>query len=156
MMKRDENGVYHWNGTVDVPYEHKTFKIVFGVCGGICLFFLLAALLFAREYLGLMLLICLVVAAICGGVCFLFNLNAGKRRQGYTMTEDCIIFGGGKTANPFYFSSIRKAVVFTNRNMIELYTQVGSGPVFASHEDFGFVRDYIIQRLPEKAEVTYE
>ena len=41
MMKRDENGVYHWNGTVDVPYEHKTFKIVFGVCGGICLFFLL-------------------------------------------------------------------------------------------------------------------
>ena len=34
MMKRDENGVYHWNGTVDVPYEQKTFKIVFGVCGG--------------------------------------------------------------------------------------------------------------------------
>ena len=30
MMKRDENGVYHWNGTVDVPYEHKTFKIVLG------------------------------------------------------------------------------------------------------------------------------
>ena len=156
MIARDENGAYSWNGTVDVPYEHKTFKIVFGVCGGICLFFVLAALFLEPDLLGLMLQIFLVVAAICGGVCYLFNRNAGKRGQAYTMTEDCVIFGVGKAANPFFFKSIRKAVVFTNRNMIELYTPLGSGPVFVPHEDFGFVRDYIIRRLPETAEVIYD
>ena len=94
--------------------------------------------------------------AIVGGVYFLFNLNAGNRKQAYTMTEDCIIFGVGKAANPFFYSSIRKAVVYTSRNMIELYTSIGSGPVFVDHNDFGFVRDYIVRRLPEKAEVVYE
>ena len=156
MIARDENGAYSWIGTVDVPYEHKTFRIVFGVCGGICLFYVLAALFFAPELLGLALQIFLVVAAICGGVCFLFNRNAGKRKQAYTMTEDCVIFGAGKAANPFFFKSIRKVVVFTNRNMIELYTPLGSGPVFVPHEDFGFIRDTILRRLPDTAEVIYE
>ena len=84
------------------------------------------------------------------------HLNAGNRKQAYTMTEDCIIFGVGKAANPFFYKSIRKAVVFTGRNMIELYTLVGSGPVFVDHNDFGFVRDYILRRLPETTEVVYE
>ena len=96
------------------------------------------------------------IMAIVGGVCWLFNRDAGNRKQAYTMTEDCIIFGVGKAANPFFYSSIRKAVVYTSRNMIELYTSIGSGPVFVDHNDFGFVRDYIVRRLPEKAEVVYE
>ena len=66
------------------------------------------------------------------------------------------IFGVGKAANPFFFKSIRKAVVFTNRNMIELYTPLGSGPVFVPHEDFGFIRDYILRRLPDTAVVVYK
>ena len=106
--------------------------------------------------LGVILLSCLAVMAIVGGVCFLFNRSAGNRRQAYTMTEDCLIFGVGKAANPFFYSSIKKAVVYTNRNMIELYTLVGSGPVFAAHEDFGYVRDFILKRLPENAEILWE
>ena len=37
-----------------------------------------------------------------------------------------------------------------------LYQLMGSGPVFVSHEDFGFVRDYILRRIPETAEVVFE
>ncbi len=152
----DESGTYRWKGTVDVSYEHKTYRIVFGVCGGICGAYLILSWLMAREYFGLILLISLVVAAVCGGVCFLFELNAGRRRQAYLMTEDCITFGSGKTANPFFFKSIKKAVIHTNRNMIELYTPVGSGPVFVPHADFGLVRDHILHRLPETAEVDFQ
>ena len=156
-MITQENGKYRWNGIVDTSYEHKSFKIVFGVCGGMCLLFIIMSLFMGDGYaLKVILLTCLGVMAICGGVCFLFNLNAGNRRQAYTMTEDCIIFSVGKTSNPFYYSSIRKAVVYSSRNMIELYTLIGSGPVFADHNDFGFVRDYIIRRLPDTAEVRYE
>ena len=155
-MTIKENGTYQWNGTVDVSYEQKTFRILFTVIGAVCILFILIGFVMARDVLGVILLSCLGIMAIVGGVYFLFNLNAGNRKQAYTMTEDCIIFGVGKAANPFFYKSIRKAVVFTGRNMIELYTLVGSGPVFVDHNDFGFVRDYILRRLPETTEVVYE
>ncbi len=155
-MTIKENGTYQWNGTVDVSYERKTFKILFTVIGVFCFFFIIIGIVMARDVLGVILLSCLGIMAIVGGVCFLFYLNAGNRKQASTMTEDCIIFGVGKAANPFFYKSIRKAVVFTGRNMIELYTLVGSGPVFVDHNDFGFVRDYILRRLPETTEVVYE
>ena len=156
MITHNENGTYSWRGTIDVGYEHKVFKIVFGVCGGMCALFIMMALVMGGDMMGVILLSCLGVMAICGGVCFLFNLNAGNRKQPYTMTEDCIIFGGGKASNPFFYKSIRKAVVYTSRNMIELHTMLGHGPVFVDHNEFGFVRDYILRRLPETAEVVYE
>ena len=39
---------------------------------------------------------------------------------------------------------------------VELYTRIGSGPVFVPHEEFGFVRDYILRRLPDTAVVVYK
>lgn len=155
-MITQKNGRYEWNGTVDTGYEHKTFKIVFGVCGCLCIVFIIMALALGGDMLGVILLSDLGVMAVCGLVCFLFNLNAGNRKQAYTMTEDCIIFGVGRAQNPFFYKSIRKAIVYTGRNMIELHTLIGHGPVFADHNDFGFVRDYILRRLPETAEVVYE
>ncbi len=155
-IKRDENGKYRWTGTVDVSYEHKVFKIIFTVIGGMCILFIIMSLVMGGDMLGVTLLSCLGVMAIVGGVCWVFNRNAGNRPQAYAMTEDYIIFGVGKTSNPFSFRSIKKVVVYTSRNMIELYQLVGSGPVFVSHEDFGFVRDYILRRIPENTEVIYE
>ncbi len=158
-ITQDQNGVYHWTGTIDAGYEKKTFKIVFGVCGGICLLFIIMCLVIGPEMLGVTLLTCLGIMAVAGAVCWFFNLNAGHREQSYEMNEDYIIFKvltNGKIANnPFSFRSINKAVVYTSRNMIELYQLLGSGPVFVPHEDFGFVRDYILQRIPDDAEVEY-
>lgn len=156
MITQEGNGTYSWRGTIDASYEHKIFKILFTVMGGVCALFIIMALVMGEEMLGVVLLSCLGIMAIVGGVCFLFNLNAGKRTQPYTMTEDCIIFGGGKASNPFFFNSIRKAVVYNSRNMIELHTMLGHGPVFVDHNEFGFVRDYILRRLPETAEIVYE
>ena len=156
-VQRRENGVYYWTGIVDVGYENKTFRIVLGVCGGMCLMFIVMGLFMGGDMMKPILLSCLAVMAIAGGVCWLFSRNAGNRGQRYEMTEDCILFLGGKrSTNPFPFKSIRKAVVFNSRNMIELYQLVGSGPVFVPHEDFGFVRDYILRRIPDSAEVIYE
>ena len=156
-IKRNENGVYYWTGIVDAGYEKKTFKIVFGVCGGMCLMFIIMGLIMGPDMMATILLSCLGVMAVAGGVCWVFSLNAGNRPQRYEMSEEYILFLGGKrSTNPFSFRSIRKAVVFTSRNMIELYQLVGSGPVFVPHEDFGFVMDFILRRIPENAEVIYE
>ena len=153
----DKNGVYHWYGTVDVGYEKKTFRIAFGVCGGICLFFIVAILFLGGDMIGVTLLSCLGVMAVCGGVCWVFNLNAGHRRQGYRMSATHITFIGGRRSTvPFSFKSIRRAVVFPSRHMIELYPRVGSGPVYAPPEDYGFVRDFILERISREAEVVTE
>ncbi len=39
--------------------------------------------------------------------------------------------------------------------MIELFQAVGSGPEFVPCEDFPLVKEFIIRRLPETAEVEY-
>ena len=153
-IRQGENGVYSWYGVVDKRYELKTFKIVFGVCGGICLFYIIAMLLVAPDMLWVILLCTLAVMTICGGVCWLFWLNAGKRRQYYELSEWHVTFGKGyRRRTAFSYKSIRKAVVYPSRHMIELYPLIGSGPVFAPPEDYEFVRDFILTRIPDGADV---
>ena len=154
-IRRDEHGTYHWTGVIDRGYEDKTFKIAFGVCGGICTLLFLMSLFLGGEVVGIVLLSSLGVMAVCGGVCRLFNRNAGSRKQSYIMNEEYVGFHQRRYYAPFPFRSIKRAVVYESRDMIELFQAVGSGPVFAPHADFAFVKDYILQRLPGTAEVEY-
>ena len=156
MIRRDEHGAYHWTGTIDAGYEGKTFRIVFGVVGGICALFMIMSLAMGGEMMKVTLLSCGGALAVAGGVCWLFNRNAGRRQQSYIMTEDSISFRLGRYNSAYTFSSIKKVIVYTGRNMIELYPVFGSAAVFTSHEDFSFVRDFILQRIPDDAEVQYE
>ena len=39
--------------------------------------------------------------------------------------------------------------------MIELFQAAGSGPVFVPPEDFAFVKEFILQRLPQTAAIEY-
>ncbi len=55
-ITQDEFGIYHWSGTVDRGYEDKTFKIAFGVCGGICALLILMSLFIGGEVSGIVLL----------------------------------------------------------------------------------------------------
>ena len=155
-ITQDERGVYHWSSTIDLGYENKAFKIAFGVVGGICVMLIIMSLMLGGDMIGVVLLSCLGALAVTGGVCWLFSRNAGNRKQSYIMTEKSVQFHQRRYYAPFTFRSIKKAVVYESRDMIELYQAVGSGPVFVLHEDFPFVRDFILERLPDTAEVLYE
>lgn len=155
-ISRDEQGAYHWAGTVDAGYEQKSFRIAFGVVGGICVLLLVMSIAMGGEMLRVTLLSCLGALAVTGGVCLLFRRHAGTRLQRYILTEDAIHFCMRRGSNPFLFRNTRKAVIFPGRNMIELYQPFASGPIFVPPEDFAFVRDYILQRIPEDAEIVYE
>ena len=150
---KDKFGIYRWTGTIDRGYEDKTLKIAFGVCGGICALLILMSLFIGGEVAGIVLLSSLGVMAVCGGVCWLFNRNAGNRKQSYIMNDACVGFHRRRYYAPITFSSVRKAVIYESRNMIELFQTVGSGPVFVPREDFPFVKEFIIQRLPETADI---
>ena len=155
-MKRDEHGAYCWTGVVDRAYEHKVFGIVFGVVGGVCALFIIMSLMLGGDMIGIVLLSCAGGMAVAGGVCWLFDRHAGKRKQRYIMTEDAVFFCQRRRNVPFTFSSIKRAIVCPSRNMIDLYQAVGSSAVFVPPEDYEFVRDFILQRLPASAIVEYE
>ena len=50
-MIEQENGTYRWTGTVDEVFDKKAYTIVFGVMGGMCVFFLVMALVVNPEML---------------------------------------------------------------------------------------------------------
>ena len=152
-ITQDERGLYHWTGTIDRAYEGKTCKITFGVCGGICLFIILMSLLLGSEMLWVVLLSCAGVMAVAALTCGLFSLNAGKRTQRYMMSEEGVYFHQRRYEALFPFKSIKKAVVYPERSMSELYQKVGSGPVFVPPEEFDFVKRFILERLPDGTEV---
>ena len=102
-IAKDEYGAYRWNGVIDVGYEHKTFKIVFGVCGGICAMFVVMSLIMGGEMLKVTLLSCIGAMAVAGGTCWLYKQNAGKRVQGYMMTEEVISLKQRRYWAPFSF-----------------------------------------------------
>ena len=73
------------------------------------------------------------------------------------MNEEYIRYVGyGREDTYFHYKDIRRVVVHSARNMIEVKGLVVTAPFFAAHEDFGFIRDYVIHRLPDRAEVVYE
>ncbi|MBR5109771.1 MAG: hypothetical protein IK099_06215 [Clostridia bacterium] len=154
-ITRDEHGRYRWSGTVDRGYEDKACKIVLGVCGGICAFWMAVGLFLGGEMLVPVFSSTAAAMAIAAGVCWLFKRNAGKRKQSYIMTEDSVQLYQRRYYAPFTFRGIKRAVVYESRDMIELFQAVGSAPVFTSHEDFPFVKDFILQRLPDTARVEY-
>ena len=102
------------------------------------------------------LLSCIGAMAVAGGTCWLYKQNAGKRVQGYMMTEEVISLKQKRYWAPFSFKKKKKAVIYPSRDMIELYQIAGSAPIFVPHEDFEFVKDFILERIPETAEVKYE
>ena len=155
-MTRDKRGAYTWTGTVDAAFDDQAFRIALGVCGGVCLFFVIMSLILGGGMLWIVLLTSAAALAVVGGICLLFKRRAGQRGQRYIMDEHAVYFCQGRANIPFSFKSIRKAVVCPSRNMIGLYQAVGSSPVFTSAEDFAFVRDYILQRLPAGAEIEHE
>lgn len=155
-IAKDENGAYRWTGIVDKGYEQKAFSIALYVSGGICAVFVIMGLVLGGGMLGVFLLTCLAAMAVVGGTCWLMNRFAGQRRQRYIMTEEFVGFGRRRYYAPFSFKSIKKAVVFPYRNMIELHQAFGSGAVFVPRENFEFVKEYIFKHLPENAEVVYE
>ena len=156
-ITRDGNGTYHWVGVIDGDYDRKTVTIIYSVLGGMCALFIVLALTTDAEMLGATLLSCLAVMAVVSAIA-LPLIRAGRgRQQKYEMNEEYVRFVGyGKEDAYFYYKNIRKVRIFNSRNMMEVKGHIVSAPFFVPHEDFGFVRNYVLHRLPENAEVVYE
>jgi len=75
-MIEQENGTYRWTGTVDAAFDKKVYKIVFGVMGGMCVFFLVMALIVSPEMLLVTLLSDLGVMAVVSLITIPYMIGA--------------------------------------------------------------------------------
>lgn len=60
------------------------------------------------------------------------------------------MMSGSKTSSYSEFSKVRKVRVYPVMNVIKLNAPLNKNQVYASKEDFDFVRDYIIERVNKK------
>ncbi len=156
-ITRDGQGTYHWAGTIDEQCDKKTIRIIYGAMGGTCIVFIVMALMVNAEMLGVTLLTCLGVMAIVTAVTVPLMRASKGRQQKYEMNDEYVRYVGyGREDTRFAYKDIRKIHVYNARNMIEVKGIVVSAPFFVPHEDFGFVRDYILRRIPGNTEVIYE
>ena len=156
-ITRDERGTYRWLGTIDRESDKKTIRIIYGVIGGLCILFILMALAVNADMLGVTILTCLGVMAVVTAVALpLMRLSRG-RQQPYEMNDEYVRYVGyGREDARFRYEDIRKVRVCSSRNMLEVKGLIVTAPIFVPHEDFGFVRDYILRRLPGNTKVEYD
>ena len=148
------DGVYRWTCETDREIERRSYKITMWVCGGIVLFLVFLGTLMDRETLIITLACGAVVMVIAALVCWLFDRLPGTLRERYEMAEDYIrIATNPKGSAWFTYPRIRRVTV--RRDRLELKKRIVSVPVFVPHEDFGFVRDYILRRVSEDTEIIY-
>ncbi len=156
-ITRDEQGSFHWTGTIDRQYNRKTIGIIYGATGGMSVFFIVMAFMSYPEMIGVTLLSCLAVMAVVTVVVIPFMKAASGRQQEYEMNENYVRYVGyGKEDAVFHYNAIRRVRIFQSRCMIEIKGLVVSAPFFVSREDFGFVQSYILRHIPENAEVSCE
>ena len=93
-MITQENGTYRWTGTVDALFDRKVYSIVFGVVGGMCVFFLIMALIVNPEMLLITLLSDLGVMAVVSLITIPYMKASRGRQQAYEMNDEFIHYVG--------------------------------------------------------------
>ena len=153
-LTRGEDGVYRWKGKFSKQQRKKAIRITLGTCGGICLLILALTLSAGAkgEVLAATLISILAVMVIAGVICALYARMSKDRYQPYEMGEDYLRFVGyGKADSWITFQNIRRVKIVPEQDLISVRTALVWAPFFVPHEDFAFVRNYVLLRLPPTA-----
>lgn len=158
IQKRGENR-YEWVCPIDRGYFFRGLRlsiIALGSIGGFVLLYGgLLSLMFQDLEGFLIVLGCLgVFALISVGACWLCYGRVPNPTERYTLTNDYVQTGTGKSS--VYFTLSRARVVTVTRRYIGLKGRTAYVRVYATEEDMPFVRGFITSRVPGEAEVRYE
>lgn len=170
------DGIYRWSADVDLKKDHYvqnlTMKIMFFICGGICLMTLIFAAMTGDASMAWIPPVCCGAALLITVLAFrLFRLGVNDRYiMGYEMTEEGIrlirdpatarmmrtaaVFapGGSGTVQPgtTKFRSVRSMREVPETHMICLNTAVSALQVWVPEEDYDVVCNYIRERLEKR------
>ena len=150
---RGADGVFRWRAKIPVEEQARVIRIVLCVMGGFCLLMIALTALTGPNMLLPVLLACAGVMAVSGLCCLLFRPR-DTVTQPYELTEERIRYVGyGRTDSRLDFKNIRRVRVEASKDLLRLRGLLAAMPVYVPREDFIFVRNYILQRVPPNARV---
>ena len=154
-----DDGSYFWGIEVEKSYERRAYKTTLICCLVIAVLVLAVGFVFcfmARdfEFFWIVAVCDLVFLAITVAVCWIYDTFSLLSLGVYTMTDDFIKTGSGKSEETIWFKDVRKAM-FTHK-YIEIKARFHRIRVYVRKEDMDFVRNYVMQRLPGNADIVFD
>ena len=148
---------YHWECPIDKEYHRQSVKTGFYVllllCAAVIIIYLIASRSTDRQTdFWIPLLVIGVILAVALPLLLLMN-SADAPHEEYFMTEEYVKAGYGKGA---LFARFKKTAEVT---VTEKYIEMSGGyrtvRVYVPEEDMPFVRDYILERIPDSAVIRH-
>ena len=153
----EANGSYRWECPIDKDHHRRSVKTglyaVLGVCAAVIIIYLIASRSTDRQTdFWIPLLVIGVILAVALPLLLLMN-SADDPHEQYFMTEDYVKAGYGKSA--LYAGFKKTAEVTVTEKYIEMSDGYRTVRVYVPEEDMPFVRDYILERIPDSAVIRH-
>ena len=158
-VTQQEDGSYRWRCLTEAEYERKHIWTAMKACVIIAVI-MLAVSAYMGIYLeslqeaGIVVICVAVFLGIAFAVCLISDRLTTEPWEIYELTETYIKTGTGKTSVYFNFSRARKVIV--KPNCLELKGLFGGPRVYAPPEDMSFVRSFILGKVPDSADISFE
>ncbi len=159
-MKRitqEQDGSYRWDCPIDTDHHQKSGKKALAGVLILCAFVIVLFLITthgtgARDDIWIPLLVTGVILVIALPLLILWN-SAGDPHEQYVLTGDYVKSGYGKSSIFSVFRNTKEAV-FT-ANYIEMIGKHQKDRIYVPTGDMDFVREFILERLPDDAVIRY-
>lgn len=156
-ITKEADGSCKWDCPIEKDYHRRSgWGAILGI-SAVCIFVFLIFLFTssgtdAQKDLWIPLLVIGVILLIALPLIFLWN-SAEDPHEQYVMSEDYVKSGYGKSA---IFSEFKKTGEVTiTPKYIELTGKFRNNRIYVPSEDMDFVRDFILDRIPDDAAVRH-
>ncbi|MBQ8953929.1 MAG: hypothetical protein IJ048_07410 [Clostridia bacterium] len=157
-VTRSDDGVYRWRYSVDMSSKGAIYASMTKVCAIIALIIIAGTAIIVPEiavFISLAGLGIVALPAILWAVTY--RGAAARQDMRFGMDEEWIYVPGLYKSERTAFSAIRGVEVRPDQDLIELRTATMTLiQVFAPHEDFDFVKEFIISHVSPMANVKAE
>ena len=152
------NGSYQWSCPVEREYARAQYRsviiitiIVVSLVSAAGLAF--GAFLSITFMLTFLLPVFGAIIAVIIIILLIVGRNSRNKVQRYEMNDRYVGLMNVKNPVLYYYDRIQEIVV--NQDYLELHGKIRTSRVYIPHEDFTFVRDYILQHTLGRAQVRY-
>ena len=154
---RGSDGAYRWTYSLRENHNNGPLLMMVRICAAICVPVALVMLALTWGYNPLQAALSTAgfLAVSVGLPALIWVLMPPN--PSYKMTEDYIeSWPKGKGNNIHRFEGVRRVTMRSDIDCIRLKWRVTGLYVYVPREDFGFVRDFIVDHVPESAEKCYD
>lgn len=156
-ITRDPDGSFHWDCSVDTDFHRRSGRQgiwgILSLCAFVLvIFFFVSRGTDVRNDWWIPLLVIGVILVIGLPLLFLWN-SAPDPHEQYLMTEEYVKSGYGKSSIFSEFKKTRELLI--TPKYIELTGPRSSNRIYVPEEDMDFVRNFIVERMPDEVNIRY-